>query len=69
MSFRVIYHELVCPDCGSYDITTDEVQTGDGLTESALTCRTCGTAWPVACVADWTARVQTSPDHSSPTRR
>ena len=53
--FRVIYHEPVCPDCGSSDITEDEVETGDGLTETALTCRSCGTAWPVACVTDWTA--------------
>ena len=68
-AFRVIYHELVCPDCGSYDIDTGEVPTGGGLTETALTCRTCGTAWPVACVTDWTARVQPSPDPSSLTRR
>jgi uncharacterized Zn finger protein len=55
VSFRVIYHEPICPDCGSSDITSDEVDTGDGLTETALTCRDCGTAWPVACVSDWTA--------------
>jgi predicted RNA-binding Zn-ribbon protein involved in translation (DUF1610 family) len=55
VSFRVIYHEPICPDCGSFDITRDEVQTGDGLTETALTCRDCGTAWPLACVSDWTA--------------
>ena len=52
--FRVIYHEPICPDCGSFDITDDEVDTGDGLTETALICRTCGTAWPMACVTDWT---------------
>ena len=52
-TYRVIYHEPVCPDCGSDDITRDEVDTGDGLTETALTCRTCGTAWPLACVTDW----------------
>ena len=23
--FRVIYHEPICPDCGSFDITSDEV--------------------------------------------
>jgi hypothetical protein len=51
--FRVIYHEPICPDCGSFDITEDEVQTGDGLTETALTCRACGSCWPVACVTDW----------------
>ena len=49
-SFRVIYHEPVCPDCGSADITRDEVETGDGLTETAHICRTCGAAWPLACV-------------------
>ena len=59
-SFRVIYHEPVCPDCGSSDITSDEVETGDGLTETALTCRACGTAWPLACVSDWTATTSTS---------
>jgi uncharacterized Zn finger protein len=62
-SFRVIYHEPVCPDCGSSDITSDEVETGDGLTETALTCRDCGTAWPLACVSDWTA---TASPHSPP---
>ena len=51
--FRVIYHEPICPDCGSVNITSDEVETGDDLTETALTCRDCGTAWPLACVADW----------------
>lgn len=51
--FRVIYHPLICPDCGSDDITRDEVETGDDLTETALTCRACGTAWPMACVTDW----------------
>jgi predicted RNA-binding Zn-ribbon protein involved in translation (DUF1610 family) len=51
--FRVIYHEPICPECGSVNITRDEVETGDDLTETALTCRDCGTAWPLACVADW----------------
>ena len=64
--FRVIYHEPICPDCGSSDITSDEVETGDGLTETALTCRVCGTAWPVACVSDWTATVS-SPHSPAPT--
>ena len=62
MSFRVIYHEPICPDCGSFDITEDEVETGDGLTETALTCRNCGTAWPLACVSDWTAKASTPRD-------
>ena len=46
----------VCPDCGSDDITEAEVETGDGITEIALTCHTCGTAWPVACVVDWSTQ-------------
>ena len=50
---RVIYHEPICPACGSFDITESEVDTGDGITEIALTCESCGTGWPVACVVDW----------------
>ena len=53
-TFRVIYHEPVCPDCGSFDIDSAEVDTGDGLTETAHICEACGTAWPLACVTDWT---------------
>lgn len=60
--FRVIYHEPVCPDCGSFDITRDEVETGDGLTETAHICVDCGAAWPLACVTDWTATAR--PGHS-----
>lgn len=55
MSFRVIYHEPRCPDCGSDDITSDEVETGDGLTETAHICCACGAAWPLACICEWTA--------------
>ena len=46
----------VCPDCGASDITESEVETGDGITEIALICTACGTAWPVACVVDWSTR-------------
>jgi hypothetical protein len=53
VSYRVIVHEPVCPDCVSDDITEEDVDTGDGLTETALICRHCGAAWPVACVTDW----------------
>jgi RNA polymerase subunit RPABC4/transcription elongation factor Spt4 len=53
VSFRVIYHESVCPDCGSDDITTEDVPTGDGITETAHVCNSCHTAWPVACISDW----------------
>ena len=35
---RVLFHAHVCPDCGSDDITESEVETGDGITEIALTC-------------------------------
>jgi hypothetical protein len=55
---RVLFHEAVCPesDCGSDDIAEDEIETGDGITEIVLTCRDCGTAWPLACVVDWDNR-------------
>jgi hypothetical protein len=56
--FRVIHHEPVCPTCGSFDITEEEVETGDGLTEIAYICRACGEAWPVACVTDWNPQGQ-----------
>ena len=55
-AYRVIFHAHTCPDCGSDDITESEVDTGDGITEIALTCHACGTAWPVACVVDWSTR-------------
>ena len=54
--YRVIYHAHACPDCGSDDITESDVETGEGITEIALTCYACGTAWPVACVVDWSTR-------------
>ena len=66
MSFRVIYHEPVCPDCGSADIEPAEVDTGDGITETAHTCRACGTAWPLACVTDWTTPAATADPSSVP---
>ena len=50
---RVIYHEPICVDCGSFDIHKAEITTGDGITEIALSCTTCGNAWPVACVVEW----------------
>jgi uncharacterized Zn finger protein len=53
--FRVIYHEPICPDCGSFDIVAAEVTTTGEFTETALTCRACGTAWPLACVSDFTS--------------
>jgi hypothetical protein len=71
MSFRVIYHEPVCPDCGSFDIEAADVETGDGLTETAHICRTCGTAWPLACVTDWDtpAAIRTPSPRTRPATR
>ena len=51
--FRVVYHPPLCPECGSTDVASQEVGTGDGITETALICRACGAAWPLACVCDW----------------
>jgi len=63
---RVIYHEPICPACGSFDITETEIGTGDGITEIALTCEHCGTAWPVACVVDWDTPRTRGGDHAAP---
>jgi len=60
--FRVIYHQQVCPDCRSGNITENEVQTTDGLTETALICGDCGAAWPVACIAEHLEPARPSPD-------
>jgi hypothetical protein len=54
--YRVIYHAPVCPDCDSTRITQTDVETGDGITETALLCLACGSAWPLACVTDWDRR-------------
>ena len=56
MIFRVIYHESVCPDCRSSDITTEDVETTDGVCETAFVCGACHLAWPLACVSDLEAR-------------
>jgi hypothetical protein len=32
----------------------------DGITETPLTCRDCGSAWPAACVTDWQAPARTT---------
>jgi hypothetical protein len=53
--FRIVYHPPVCPDCASDEVITEDVETGDGLTEAAHICRSCGSAWPVACVSEWRA--------------
>jgi hypothetical protein len=54
--FRVIYHEPLCPHCGSSNVTSDDIETTDGLTETALVCLVCGETWPLACVTDWGGR-------------
>ena len=47
--FRVIYHEPICPECGSFDIEDrPKVDTGDGLTETAHIRQSCGAAWPLS---------------------
>ena len=59
--FRVIHHAPICPRCGGSNITTDEVEITDGLTEEAFICLVCGEAWPLACVTDWS-----TPTHAAP---
>ena len=59
--FRVIHHAPICPRCGGSNITTDEVETTDGLAEEAFICLGCGEAWPLACVTDWS-----TPTHAAP---
>jgi hypothetical protein len=53
---RVIYHEPICPQCGSTNVTTDDIETTDDLTEEAFICLACGETWPLACVTDWGGR-------------
>jgi hypothetical protein len=53
-AYRVLFHEQICPQCGSTDIDEEDVETGDGITEVALICTACGCAWPVACIVEWT---------------
>jgi hypothetical protein len=51
----VIPHEPICPDCGSFSVSEDQVDTGDGIEETAYVCEDCGCAWPLACVVEWEA--------------
>ena len=67
MNFRVIYHQPVCPDCGSGQISTEDIDTTDGFTETAHICNDCGAAWPVACIAEH-LRPETSPADRHPRR-
>jgi hypothetical protein len=50
---RVVYHPRYCPTCESANVAVGEVDTGGGLTETALICLDCGDTWPLACVAEW----------------
>ncbi len=54
--YRVITHEPICPECGSFNVAVGDVETGDGITETALLCLECGDAWPLACVCDWSTQ-------------
>jgi hypothetical protein len=56
MSFRVIYHEPVCPECESRNVTTERVPLLDFMEEDAYVCGDCGTAWPLACISDLEAQ-------------
>jgi hypothetical protein len=51
----VIAHEPICPDCSSFNVSEDEVDTGDGFEETAWICEDCGCAWPKGCVVEWEA--------------
>jgi hypothetical protein len=51
--FWVVPHAAVCPECGSCEVSQDEVDTGDGIEETAYVCESCGCAWPLACVFEW----------------
>ena len=50
---RLIPHHATCPECGSADVATEEIELGDGCTETAFVCEHCGAAWPLACVCEW----------------
>lgn len=52
----LVPHVPVCPECGSGDVCTEQVDTGDDVEETAYVCTACGTAWPLACVCEWSAR-------------
>lgn len=52
-NMRLIAHAAICPECGSAEVGTVQVDLGDGITEPAYACRACGTAWPLACICEW----------------
>ena len=62
MSFPVVLdmwlvpHAPICPECGADDVSTEQVDVGDSTDETAYICKVCGTAWPLACICEWSAR-------------
>jgi transposase-like protein len=50
---RLIPHHATCPACGSTDVRTEAIELAEGITEDAYVCEHCGTAWPLACVCEW----------------
>ena len=54
--FRVIYHEPICPDCGSFDITSDEVRDRRRLHRNRVHLPRLRHRLALACVSDWAAR-------------
>jgi transposase-like protein len=56
LDLRLVPHPPVCPDCGSDDVGTEQVDMGDGTSETAYLCKPCGAAWPLACVCEWSTR-------------
>jgi DNA-directed RNA polymerase subunit M/transcription elongation factor TFIIS len=55
VEMRLVPHAPVCPECGSDDVATEQVEMGDGTEETAYICKACGAAWPLACVCEWSA--------------
>jgi DNA-directed RNA polymerase subunit M/transcription elongation factor TFIIS len=53
LNLRLIEHAPTCPECGSTEVGTDQVDLGDGIEETAYVCDPCGAAWPLACVCEW----------------
>ena len=57
---RVIYHEPICPDCGTFAVTQSEIRTADGFTETVYQCCRCGCIWPLACVVEYGSHAVTT---------
>lgn len=53
LGMRLIEHAATCPECGSAEVGTDQVELGDGIEETAYVCEDCGAAWPLACICEW----------------